>query len=214
MISARDLSQLGEIEQIKELMQSLAVVDAINADKWENRYYSFDNSWGIDTQLGSMRNGSGDEFFALFSPLGAIIKGFAHESVMSPYSTDPPSIWPGIVTNVPKELSKIITEPAFSPSDTTFCIWCLRHDKSWKCGQIIFPEGKDPDGSEELLSILDRNPRTYKEWAENYYERQISLDAITKIYNHHPITESLVCEINPKASIREIIKEAITVGYK
>jgi hypothetical protein len=214
MISTRDLAQLGEIEQIKELMQSLAILDAINADKWENKYYSFNNSWGKDIKLGSMRDGSGDEYFALFSPLGAIIKGFAHESVMSPYRTDPPSIWSGVITNVPKELSNIITEPAFSPSDTTFCIWCLMHDKSWKCGQIIFPEGKDPDGSEELLSIFDRNPRTYKEWAEKYYERQISLDAITKIYNHLPLLESLIYQINPKASMREIIKEAITVGYK
>lgn len=33
-----------------------------------------------------MRNGCGDHFFAHFTPAGCWLKGFAHESRMSPFS--------------------------------------------------------------------------------------------------------------------------------
>ncbi len=51
--------------------------------------------------MASMRDGSGDDYFILFNFLGAIIKGFAHESSMSPYVNEPIQIWKGILENVP-----------------------------------------------------------------------------------------------------------------
>ena len=48
--------------------------------------------------MASMRNGSGDEYFILFNLHGAIMKGFAHESPMSPWANDAKQIWPGVWT--------------------------------------------------------------------------------------------------------------------
>lgn len=45
-----------------------------------------------------MSNGSGDEFDIVFSPAGAYIRGFDHESPMSPYVDDEP--WPGVVDQI------------------------------------------------------------------------------------------------------------------
>jgi hypothetical protein len=213
MISTRNLSSLQDIQKIKGLMQSLALLDAILEAKPEFRYYSFDNNWGSNTQLGSMKNGSGDEFYLAFMPFGAIIKGFAHESIMNPYSKDPPKVWEGVIEYVPEELLKVVKNPALSPEDITFCIWRTIQDKEWKRGRIEFPEGNDPDGSEELLSILDGNPETYWKWGEYYYERKIDIEGIRGIYYHHPITNEIISILNPKISLKSIQEDVKLIGY-
>ena len=129
--------------------------------------------------MASMRDGSGDGYFILFNTQGAILKGFAHESAMSPYQAHPPRLWPGVLDEVPEEFAAFLTEPAFSISDTTFCLWRTKHDISWQHGNIQFPLGYDPDGSADLLSILDGNPQTYQRWAQEYYERPLDLAAVT-----------------------------------
>lgn len=45
-------------------------------------------------QMASMRNGSGDAYSIVFSPAGAFIRGFDHESAMSPRHSGRPPIWP------------------------------------------------------------------------------------------------------------------------
>lgn len=77
MISTRDLSRLPDVDGLKALLQSMAVLDAILERDWQFRYYSFNAAWAADEQMGSMRNGSGDEFFALFNAAGCWLKGFA-----------------------------------------------------------------------------------------------------------------------------------------
>jgi hypothetical protein len=213
MISTRDLSLLPGIFELRKLMQSLAMLDAILEEKWELRYYSYNAKWSKDSEVGFMRNGSGDEFQAMFLPSGVIIKGFAHESVMSPYGKNPPSVWPGVVDNVPVEFSGFLKEPAFSPIDTTFCIWRRLQDDSWQCGIVKYSDGKDPDGSEGLLSILDGKPETYQAWAEQYYEHPIKLEAINQIYTHQPLNDSLITELNRKDSSRRVHEEAKAIGY-
>ena len=213
MISTRKLSLLPNIEELRLLMQSLAMLDAILEEKWEYRYYSYNAKWSKNSEVAFIRDGSGDEYFAMFRANSAIIKGFAHASIMSPYGKNPPSVWPNILDNVPNEFSEFIKEPAFSAIDTTFCIWHMVNDPSWQCGKIEFPNGKDPDGSEELLAILDGKPETYQAWSEGYYEHPVNLDAIKQIYAHKPLTHSLVTELNKKSLLQQLIEEAKTIGY-
>src|SRR5690348_15606809 len=100
MISTKDLSLLPDVESLKSLSQSLALLDAILCPDWSYRYYSFDRHWGVDVALGSMRNGQGDHYFCVFSTDGALLKGFEHEAPMSPFRVDPPEIWPEVLDNV------------------------------------------------------------------------------------------------------------------
>ena len=67
------------------------MLDAI-IPEWEYRYYSFNAHWGPGEVLASMRNGSGDEYYLLFSSAGAILKRFAHEAPMTPYKHKPPQV--------------------------------------------------------------------------------------------------------------------------
>jgi hypothetical protein len=213
MVSTRDLSLLPDIDRFKSLTQSLAMLDAILADDWEGRYYSFNASWKQDKAMASMRNGSGDEFYAMFMPFGVILKGFAHESTMSPYRVTPPKVWRGVLDSVPPEFTEFLSEPAFSPLDTTFCIWHMQGDTSWQCGNIEYPAEKDPDGSEDLLALLAGKPHAYQSWAEEYYGKPVRITSIEKIYGHQPLTEELVAEFNSKMPFQELVKEAEEIGY-
>lgn len=97
MVLEARLKSLPDIEDLRKLTQSLAMLDAIMSPEWEYRYYSFNSKWGEGEMMASMRNGSGDEYFILFDSHGAILKGFDRESAMSPWSAGEEKVWPGIM---------------------------------------------------------------------------------------------------------------------
>lgn len=194
-------------------MQSMAVLDAILSPEWQYRYYSFDSKWGEGEQMGSMRNGSGDEVFAVFSKHGCFITGFDHESTMSPRVNDFNSVWPGVLDSVPPEFESGLSEPAFSMQDTTFCVWRRPGDKAWQRGSIEFPDGHDPDGSEQLLAGFDGKPLTYRDWAEEYFETPVALAAVAQVFKHNPLTDELVKALNADVSLHDIEAELVEIGY-
>lgn len=214
MISTRNLAAMPTVDQLMALLQSLATLDAImSPDECDARYYSFNSKWSRDEQMGSMRNGSGDEFFALFNRAGCFIKGFAHEYPMTPYRSKPPQIWPGILDNVPAELSSGLNEPAFSMTDVTFCIWRRHLDSSWSHGPIDFPKDEDPDGSAYLLAILDGKPESYCEFAEEYWESTLPVHFVAQIYNHVPLSDNLVKSLNADANLGDLQNDLAEIGY-
>lgn len=215
MISTSDLSNLPEIEPLRKLCQSLAMLDAVLSADWEGRYFSFNARWSEDSTLASMRNGEGDHLFVLFTSSGAIGKGFAHESVMSPYRTKPPLVWAGVLEDVPSAFLEFLSEPAFSPEETTFCFWRTLSDADWRWGNIAFPDGDDPDGSRELLHLFDSKPRSYCKWAEEMYERAVDLAAVSQIYAHQPLSQALLSALNPSLSSPDanIEEDAEEIGY-
>jgi hypothetical protein len=213
MVARNRLAVLPDIEPLKKLSQSLAMLDAIMSPEWEYRYYSFNSKWAEGEMMASMRNGSGDEYFIRFNSHGAIMKGFAHESCMSPWATDSGQLWPGVLDGVPDEFKDFLSEAAFSIEDTTFCIWRSHSDSSWQVGKIDFPEGDDPDGSEDLLYMLDAKPSTYKGFAEEYYERAVDLAAVGYIYQHKPLTDEIVKMLNADRSKEDLKSDIEEIGY-
>ena len=239
-ISTKNLENLPKIETLRNLCKSISTLDAIICREWEYRYYSYQNDW--DKELGEecleMRNGSGDQFFILFSKDGAIINGFAHESEMSnseeveierngffkkvfgKKETElKQNIWKGVIENVPKELKHFILGEPIKSIGTTFCIWRKNEDTSWNIGDIKFPKDNYGDGSEELLYILDNNPETYKNWALEYYDEhfeniKLDLETVKHIYNLKTITKEILLELNPDIEDFEVLKEELkTIGY-
>jgi hypothetical protein len=215
MVTKKRLDSLPQIDSLKRLCQSLAVLDAIMSPEWEYRYYSFNSKWSEGEMMGSMRDGSGDDYFILFNSHGAIIKGFAHESSMSPWASDPQQVWPGVLDHVPAEFGDFLTEPAFSMSETTFCIWRRTEDEHWQTGQIQYPEDEDADadGSEDLLFILDGDPRTYQEFAEEYYERAVDRQSVTSIYEHRPLTSDILKKLNPEVTLESLRSDVEEIDY-
>src|SRR5215216_4423547 len=100
-VTAHDVARLlPDIATLRNLCRSLAVLEAILSPDWESRYHSFDAAWSPEEEMASMRNGSGDEYSIVFSPAGAYVRGFDHESSMSPYAHEDHELWPGVLDSV------------------------------------------------------------------------------------------------------------------
>ena len=184
----------------------MAVLDAMIAPSWEYRYYSFDAHWSPGQMMGSMRNGSGDDFFAVFDSHSAFLKGFVHEAAAA---TIPSS---NFYRDLPHELREISREPAFSPDSVTFCIWCPVNQSTWSSSAAVLPDGID-DGSAGLLSMLDGKPETYWAWAREYYDRDIPMHAVESVYQGRPLTEELVAALNSQQSLGSLHSQVIRIGY-
>src|SRR5215475_14027541 len=149
MISTRDLSGLPDLRGFRRLTRALAMLDAVMSPEWEYRYYSFNSHWADGEMMASMRNGSGDRWFALLCSAGVALHGLAHEAPIF----RPGTPWPGIFESLPAEFhDNLLREPAFTTEDSTFCIWRRSTDAQWSCGPVQLPLVHDPDGSEALLS--------------------------------------------------------------
>ena len=206
MVSTRNLSGMPEVQKLRKLTQSLATLDAILQRDWEGRYYAFNSKWKADEQMASMRNGEGDEWFCLFTPAGAFLKGLDHESEMA-------RAWPGLLDKVPEAFQSALTEPAFSIQYTSFCIWRTYEDDRWHTGSISYPAGDDPDGSGWMLSVLDCNPNTYRTWAQDYYKRSIDLAVVKRVYAYEPLTEGLVRSLNPSLNLSDLSDDLQEIAY-
>jgi hypothetical protein len=186
------------------------MLDAIICPEWEYRYYSYNSKWGENEEMASMRNGCGDDWFMLFDPHGAVLKGFAHEY---PLAGDV-SFAARIQQTVPAVFASFLHEPAFSMDMASFCIWRRRTDPTWSIvSPAKGPVSPEEDGSAELLGILDGNPETYRVWAEDYYERAIPSDAVRAIYEHRHLSELLIAKLNSGLALSDVTKDAHEIGY-
>lgn len=215
MISTRDLALLPDVDGLRRTLQSMAMLDGILCPRWEFRYYSFNAMWASGEQMGSMRNGSGDDFYAHFSTAGCWLKGFAHEYPLSPYRDDGTKrVWPGILDAVPEDFTACLREPAFDVENVTFCIWRRHDDGAWRVGPVPFPpDHPDPDGSEELLSPLDGRPESYRAWASDYYDREVEEAAVRHVYHHQPLTADVVDRLNPDLTLADLANDIAEIGY-
>ncbi|MBB5776083.1 hypothetical protein [Nonomuraea jabiensis] len=196
----------------------MAVLEAVlSPDDWESRYHSFSAGWGPAEEMGSMRNGSGDEYSIVFLAGGAYIRGFDHEAVMSPYRNDGP--WPGVLDSVPDVFRHCVVEPAFCDEDgmpvVTACLWREAGDEGWRVGEIDYPEGEsDPDGSAHLFALLtDPTPKAFQRFAEDYYQVRVDLDAVQHVYALRPLTQAVVTALNVDVALKDLAEDLATALY-
>ncbi len=81
-VTAVDVARaLPDIETLRDRCRAFARLEAIVSPQEESRYYCYDRDWGPGAEAASMQNGSGDFWHIVFKPAGAIVLGFAHESL-------------------------------------------------------------------------------------------------------------------------------------
>ncbi|MYY09971.1 hypothetical protein GT204_13865 [Streptomyces sp. SID4919] len=210
--------QLPAIADLRDLCRSLARLDAILSPDWEGRYYSFNAAWAAGEEMASMRNGSGDEYSIVFSAAGGYVRGFGHESAMSPYGNDGEP-WPGVVDEVPGDFRPFVEEPAFTDEDgvpvVTACLWREKTDDQWRHGTIDIPEGHaDPDGTTGLFSLLvDRSPEAFQRFAEDYYEVPVDQRAVGNVYALRPLDQELVSLLNAEVTLADLAQDISEIGY-
>ncbi|MGW7366059.1 hypothetical protein ACWGI8_22140 [Streptomyces sp. NPDC054841] len=203
---------------LRDHCRSMAMLEAVLSPEWADRCYSFDAHWSETEAMASMRNGSGDEYSIVFSAAGAYVRGFAHESPMSPYAEDGP--WPGVLDEVPEVFRSCVEEPAFSDEEgmpvITACMWRETGDDVWKTGTIDFPEGAtgDPDGARHLFQLLaDRSAEAFQEWAEDYYEVPVDVEAVRHVFASRPLTDAVVAALNPEVTLAGLAEDIAEIGY-
>ncbi|MEU7781302.1 hypothetical protein [Micromonospora parva] len=94
-------AKLPDIDRLRQRCKALAVLERIIDGG--DPYYAYTSTWGTD-EAALMSNGSGDEWAVVFTPDGAFIRLFDHESAMSPYRHPDHELWPGLVDGVPEVL--------------------------------------------------------------------------------------------------------------
>jgi hypothetical protein len=204
---------------LKAVSKSLAVLDMIMEPDGESRYYSYQPGWGPAEDLASMQNGSGDEYSIVFLADGAAyVRGFDHESPMSPWGNDG-ELWPGLIDGIPERFLKYVYEPAFGCDgvlDMTVCLWTESDVAgSWEHGSILPPGGPDDQsGAGWLFELVSRpEPSQYRAFARDYYEVEIDAAAVADIYASWPLDQDLVSRINPGRVLSEMLDELRQVDY-
>jgi hypothetical protein len=214
MLSTRSLELLPDPEPLRKACQAIATLDAVLQPEWEFRYYTFHQKWAEGRSLASMRDDSGDEWYLLFSPAGAVLKGFVPDADMAAPVHRGNGPWPGVLDDLPAALSaELSSDTRFSARRATFCVWRQPTDIAWHHGQISFPDGIDPDGSAHLMGILDGDPVTYARWAEQYYEIEIPFIEVRRVFLHRPMTEEIARALNPRTDWGSLIEELDRIGY-
>lgn len=177
------------------------MLDAILNPEWDDRYYSFNAQWAEGEEMASMRNGSGDDWFIVFSGVGVYGRGFDHEAPAAPQVFD----------TVPAVFGSLVTEPAFAGYDgtpaATVCFWREPTDAGWG----VSPTG--PAGHELFDVLVEGTPEAFQAWAEDYLETDISLSAIEHVYALRPLSSAVVAELNPDVELGDLEKDIAEIGY-
>jgi hypothetical protein len=177
----------------------------------EFRSFEFHPNWGPGSaQMGAFKDGCGNFFFAWFSAKGAVIRGFDHDSVMSPFRHDPPVVWPGIFDGLPSALAYAVDEVAFVPEEITFAFWATGREGDWKAGRVKPAPGKDADGAQELLGCFQQS---FERWRKAYYDTPRS-SALRVLWDNEPLTREVVLALNPEADLKVVREEAKLLGWK
>ncbi|MFI0351004.1 hypothetical protein [Actinomadura sp. 9N407] len=220
-VTAHDVARLlPDVPKLRDLCRSVAVLEAILSPDWESRYYSFDGTWSPGgEELAAMRNGSGDEYSIVFSPAGAYVRGFDHESPMSPYVDEDHEPWPGVLDSVPEVFRPCVEEPAFCDENVvpavTACLWCETGDTRWHVGEIEYPEHwGDLDGAAGLFELLiDPAPEAYQRFARDYYEIPVDLEAVRHVYALRPLTREVISLLNAEFHMESLVQDLAAASY-
>ncbi|WP_223242340.1 hypothetical protein [Streptomyces sp. CBMA123] len=197
------LSRLPAVTDLRDRCRALAMLDAIlSPEDWDSRYHSFDSHWDEGEELASMRNGQGDDWCVIFSPVGAYGRAFDHEAPNAPE----------LLAAVPEEFRRFAEEPALGDEDgptVTRCFWRGQGDDAWRGAAA-------EHGAEHLVELLaDGSAEAYLAWAQDYFEPEQELDlaAIGHVLALRPLTPAVIAALNAETDLDELAEDLAEIGY-
>lgn len=198
------LSHLPPPDAVRNSMRSSAMLDVVLCEEEWLRCYEYQPKWTDSVSMAKYDDGSGNEMFAFFRDVDAVVKGFDHESPVSPYNRSPCSVWPGIYDGVPSFLDELLDDPAVQRDDVTFCVW--HTSGRWQCGSMTFPNDEE-DGSSRLLATILLTPDAYCDWAREYYERDLDPAIVAEVYAGTSVDVDLIAALNPDRDLEAALAE-------
>jgi hypothetical protein len=222
MAGAGLAARLPDIDTVRAWSVALAVADAVLCEDPGLRCFTFDAARGPAGPRASYADGSGNDWSITFLPAGAYLRGFDHESPLSPWTRDPVSPWPGLLEHVPAQLQPAVADPADLVDgvlQVTVSLWRLTSDASWHAGAVEDPPADvvslwaDPDGSNSLFEQLDGEPDSYVAYAEEYFEQSVDRRAVAAVFAREPLSEDLVRRLAPERSWQSVAAEVAAWGH-
>ena len=64
-----------------------------------------------------------------------------------------------------------------------------------------------------MLSFYDGNPETYRSFAEEYFEIDLTTDAIARVFAHQPLSRDLLDALGSTRDWPGIVADAEEIGY-
>ena len=168
--------------QIRSSLKACAALDIELCDDEYLRCFTFNSAWSDGIQVATYENGGGDDLVIVFSDDSILIKGFDHESEVSPYAQEEYGVWPGMYDGAPEKLLSILDDEAFEKEDVTFCYWREGETGKWRQGPVKFNDEGD-DGSSWLLPAIKITPLEYIEWGKEYYEEDFNRISVQRVHD-------------------------------
>ena len=154
--------------QLQHAWQCAARCDAVVTPQDGSAAYSYERHGPGAVAMAKYDNGAGAHIVAFFGPDGrTVLKGFDHESAVSPHAREEYAVWPGLYEGMPPDLLRLIHGEAVEPEHVTFCCWSV-DGLSWQTGNAHIPADID-DGSGWLLRMVQMNAQEFIAWATSYY---------------------------------------------
>jgi hypothetical protein len=221
LVSVEELaSRLPDLPTVKAWSQSLAVLDAILTPEPHIRCFSY-SALPEDEQVAGWRDGSGDDYSIVFTPHGAFVRGFCHESPLRDFNYHPPRLWPGLLDGVPAALRDVAEPTTYDATLggalATVTLWRLVDESSWSYGQVSYPadlaDGWEDVQTPEMFDNLDGRPETYANDIEEVEKVVLDLNAVAHVFAHLPLTEEVVAALNPERAFADLAFDLIAIGY-
>lgn len=180
-------------------LTTYSIMDAImNTDaEYDVSVYHCNTDWNNGVALFTVDDGGGDVFHILFSENSCIVKGFGHESDLSPYNQHNNDDYPiyRFYENAPAEFLELLGDESLEHDAVTFCAWHTAAKNAWQSPNISVPDNLS-DGSADFLEYVSGLDE-YLSWFKEYYETEVNAELVDVIYGGAPVTEIIIGQINP-----------------
>lgn len=155
-------------QEIKAALRASSSLEKLLCDEAWLRCFMYKENWSEGIDIMTYDNGGGDHVHVIFQNDSILIKGFDHESEVSPYAQDEYKIWQGMYDGVSNDFLRVLNDESLEYDHVTFCYWRSSNNEEWSQGDVKF-DNNENDGSGWLLSALTLTPEKYIEYAKSYY---------------------------------------------
>lgn len=191
----------------KRLMLCAKLDFLLNQDDETYTIYHYDDkNWLADGDYVRIDDGSGDHLHILMTQNSTVIKGFSHESKLSPYNANRPE-WlhqHNFFAGLEGKLKIEILDPALEPECTTFAVWSQPGNEKWQFADFP-PACNEPDGSDDLLdAILDIN--SYSNFLTDYYEIELDRPTLEQLFNGAVFSDKILIKLFPTQDAANLLK--------
>jgi hypothetical protein len=172
-------------QQLKRALQCAVACDALLTSDPLLRTFTWEKNWIDGVDLAMYYSGGGDSAMVFFPASGQVlIKGFDHESEVSPHARDVYAVWPRMYDDVPAALMACLADERAEQDEVTFVYWS-EDGVQWCQGRADIPEDMD-DGSDWLLDMLQMDADDFIDWGRDYFGAKfddVGADAVRRVFS-------------------------------